>query len=75
LIFNVAVGGTGGYFPDGTCNKPWSNTDPHASNTFYNTKDAWYPGWNYPATHQSALKIDSVKVWSLDEEEVSFFRQ
>jgi hypothetical protein len=26
LILNVAVGGVNGYFPDGQCNKPWSNT-------------------------------------------------
>lgn len=51
LILNVAVGGTGGYFPDGSCNKPWTNSDAHASNTFYNSKDSWYPGWNYPASH------------------------
>jgi len=25
LIFNVAVGGTNGYFPDGQCGKPWAD--------------------------------------------------
>jgi len=35
---NVAVGGTGGYFPDGVGNKPWSDKEPHAVNSFYNAK-------------------------------------
>jgi beta-glucanase (GH16 family) len=39
LIFNVAVGGTNDYFPDGECGKPWANNDPRSSNTFYNTLD------------------------------------
>jgi beta-glucanase (GH16 family) len=69
LIMNVAVGGTNAYFPDGQCGKPWTNTDSRSANTFWNTKDQWYPTWNYPATHQSAMKIDSVKVWSLDSTE------
>jgi len=55
FIFNVAAGGTNGYFPDGHCGKPYSNTDPHASNAFYNSVGDWYPTWNYPATHDSAL--------------------
>lgn len=28
LIFNVAVGGTNAYFPDGQGGKPWSNSEP-----------------------------------------------
>jgi beta-glucanase (GH16 family) len=67
FIFNVAVGGTNSYFPDGQCEKPWTNTDPRASNTFWNTKDKWFPSWNYPASHDSALKVDSVKVWEIVE--------
>jgi len=66
LIFNVAVGGTNSYFPDGQCGKTWTNTSPTASNDFWNSHGAWYPTWNYPATNQAAMKIDSVKVWSLD---------
>jgi hypothetical protein len=66
LIFNVAVGGTNSYFPDNQCGKTWSNTSPVASNDFWNSHGAWYPTWNYPATNQAAMKIDSVKVWSLD---------
>lgn len=48
LIFNVAVGGTNEYFPDYDCNKPYTNSDPHAVNSFYNAKDYWFPTWNYP---------------------------
>lgn len=40
LIMNVAVGGTNGYFPDGG-NKPWSNNDPHAVNSFWDRKGDW----------------------------------
>jgi len=36
LIFNVAVGGTNGYFPDGAGAKPYSDKDPKAVNNFYN---------------------------------------
>lgn len=38
LILNVAVGGTGGYWPDGKGGKPWSNTSPHAVNEFYDAQ-------------------------------------
>jgi hypothetical protein len=68
LIFNVAVGGTNDYFPDGKCGKFWTNDDPKAVNTFYNQKDTWYKTWNYPETHDSAMQIDFVKVWAYDDE-------
>ena len=57
LIINVAVGGTNGYFPDGN-GKPWSNSDPHAVNSFYNAKDQWFPTWTSP------MAVDLVKVWT-----------
>ena len=69
LVLNVAVGGTNGYFPDGQCGKPWSNTSPTAVNEFYNAKAQWYPTWNYPATHDSAMQIRSVKVTQTDDDE------
>mmetsp|Transcript_36949 Transcript_36949/g.56591 ORF Transcript_36949/g.56591 Transcript_36949/m.56591 type:complete len:103 (-) Transcript_36949:41-349(-) len=68
IIFNVAVGGTNSYFPDGMCDKFWTNDDEHAVNTFYDNKEAWYPSWNYPETHDSAMQIDYVKVYSMDGE-------
>ncbi len=57
LIINLAVGGTNGYFPDGF-GKPWSNTDPHAINAFWNSKNQWFPTWTQP------FSIDYVKVWT-----------
>ena len=69
LIFNVAVGGTNGYFPSTCAGKPYDDTDPHAPNTFFDNLNDWYPSWNYPASHDAAMKIDSVRVWSLDGEE------
>ena len=68
LVMNVAVGGTNAYFPDGQCGKTWSNTSPTAANDFYNSWSTWYPTWNYPESNDAAMKIDSVKVWSLDSD-------
>lgn len=66
ILMNVACGGTNGYFPDGQGGKPWSDTDPHSVNAFYNAKSQWYPTWE---GDKAAMKIDSVKVWSLDSTE------
>jgi len=62
LIMNVAVGGTNGYFPDGMGSKPWSDNDPHAVNNFWNAHSQWQSTWNGEDT---AMKIDSVKIWSM----------
>eukprot|EP00362_Geleiidae_sp_MMETSP1317_P000088 CAMPEP_0201283808 /NCGR_PEP_ID=MMETSP1317-20130820/48821_1 /ASSEMBLY_ACC=CAM_ASM_000770 /TAXON_ID=187299 /ORGANISM="Undescribed Undescribed, Strain Undescribed" /LENGTH=60 /DNA_ID=CAMNT_0047601439 /DNA_START=541 /DNA_END=720 /DNA_ORIENTATION=- len=59
---NVAVGGTSSYFPDGIGGKPWSNNDPHAVNTFWNSWGAWLHTWDMDNDGQ-AMQIDSVKVW------------
>jgi len=67
LIMNVAVGGTNDYWPEGQCGKPWSNTDQHSVNAFWNSKGQWMPTWNYPATHDSAMKVDYVKIWQQDD--------
>lgn len=67
LILNVAAGGTNGYFPDGQCGKTWSDTDPHSVNAFWNSHGSWYTTWDYPATNQAAMKIDSIQVWDLEE--------
>lgn len=66
LIFNVAVGGVNGYFPDGVCDKPWVNSSPTTAADFWGAMDQWYPTWNYPESNDAAMKIDSVKVWSFD---------
>jgi len=60
ILLNVAVGGTGGYFPDGLGNKPWSDNDAHAVNAFYNAIGQWYPTWQ---GENSAMQIDYIKVW------------
>ena len=62
LIINLAVGGVSGFFPDGMGNKPWSDTSPHAVNGFWDQYDQWGPTWDGEG---AALKIDSVKVWSV----------
>lgn len=72
LIFNVAAGGVNGYFPDGQCGKPYSNTDPHSVNAFWNARGAWFPTWNYPATHDSAMQIDYVRVYQNSNSEATF---
>lgn len=60
LIINLACGGTTGYWPEGN-GKPWSNTDPHAVNQFYDAKAQWYSTWK---GEDSALQVESVKVWT-----------
>jgi len=60
LIFNLAVGGVNGYFPDGVGSKPWSDTSSHAANDFYAAKTDWYATWN---GEDSALQVDWVKVY------------
>mgnify|MGYP000874438770 CR=1 FL=1 len=66
LILNLAVGGTSGYFPDGQGGKPWTDTSPKSVNEFWNARGTWQQTWQ---GEQAALKIDSVKVWSLDDAE------
>ncbi|KAI8990013.1 concanavalin A-like lectin/glucanase domain-containing protein [Pilobolus umbonatus] len=66
LILNLAVGGSNGYWPDSP-QKPWRNSDPHAANAFYDSKDSWLPTWG--AGNKRALAIDWVKMWSSDTSE------
>jgi len=67
LILNLAAGGTNGYFPEGY-GKPWSNSDPNAINSFWNSRGTWYPTW---VGEEAALRIDSIKVWQFDGTEQS----
>lgn len=62
LLLNVAVGGTGMYFPDGLGGKPWSNKDEHAVNAFWNARGAWAPTWKGEKT---AMAIDWIRVYQL----------
>lgn len=58
LIFNVAVGATGGYFPnDGT--RPWKD-DQYAMRDFWNSRSQWLPSWH---GDDVAMQIDWVRVW------------
>ncbi|OAD74008.1 glycoside hydrolase family 16 protein [Phycomyces blakesleeanus NRRL 1555(-)] len=65
LILNLAVGGVNGFFPDAP-HKPWSNRDPHAVNAFWNNRNQWLPTWG--KGNRRAFAIDSVKIWSAEEE-------
>eukprot|EP00004_Rigifila_ramosa_P019839 TRINITY_DN509_c0_g1_i1.p1 TRINITY_DN509_c0_g1~~TRINITY_DN509_c0_g1_i1.p1 ORF type:complete len:408 (+),score=86.88 TRINITY_DN509_c0_g1_i1:41-1264(+) len=77
LVMNVAVGGTAGesdgYFPDGACNKPWSNVEPSPARRFYDAKPQWLPTWQdatsgngqYAVGDSAALKVDYVRVWGI----------
>lgn len=62
LIFNVAVGGTNGYFPDGMGGKPWNDKSTTAYQDFNNALDAVIKTWDMQGDG-SALQIKSVKVW------------
>ena len=61
LIFNVAVGGTNGYFPDYQCGKCWADSDPKSINAFWENKDQWIDSW----TGEEAMQIDWIKVYEL----------
>ena len=43
--------------------------DPFGPNNLWAGKSSWYPSWNYPLTHDSALQIDSIKVWQYPDED------
>ncbi|XP_068233194.1 beta-1,3-glucan-binding protein-like isoform X1 [Palaemon carinicauda] len=74
IILNLAVGGTGGFFPDDIpgSNKPWSNTSPTAFLDFWNARDDWLPTWKQGETsisEKAALFIDYIKVWKMESPE------
>jgi hypothetical protein len=60
LIFNVAVGGTNGYFPDGAGSKPWTDGSANAMDEFWSGVGQWYPSWQ---SGGADMVIDSVRVW------------
>lgn len=60
LIFNLAVGGTNGYFPDGVGGKPWVDSSTHAYQDFYNAMPTVVQTWD---GDDSALQIRKVTVW------------
>ncbi|XP_055892127.1 beta-1,3-glucan-binding protein-like [Biomphalaria glabrata] len=66
IMFNVAVGGTKGFFPDGNhydgVTKPWNNNSPRAMEEFWRAHGAWGPTWQ---GDNSDLIIDYVEFKSL----------
>ncbi|GFS12992.1 beta-1,3-glucan-binding protein [Elysia marginata] len=62
IMFNVAVGGTSGMFPDGNhyngARKPWSNGSPHAAQDFWNGRGEWLKTWHGGKT---AMLVDYVE--------------
>lgn len=61
LIFNVAVGGVSGYFPDSMPNKPWKNSDSEVYKEFWNGRASWYSTWDSTG-YNDALAIDWVQL-------------
>jgi len=63
LIFNLATGGTNGFFPDNvTPPKPWRNDGGNAFADFWNARNAWHPTW---LSEQAAMQIDYVRVYAV----------
>jgi len=65
LKLNVAVGGTGGFFPDEAVNgngaKPWTETSPTAPKEFWDGRSQWLPTWG----DDTAMQVDYIKVTAL----------
>ncbi|KAJ3095490.1 hypothetical protein HDU97_006888 [Phlyctochytrium planicorne] len=61
IILNLAVGGTNGYFPEGT----WNNSAPFAPLEFYNSRNRWYGSWGSEESEGRAMKVDRVTAWEL----------
>jgi beta-glucanase (GH16 family) len=59
LIINVAVGGTNGWFLDGSDGKPWVDASASAKSQFWSAKDQWYPTWE----KNGQMIVESVKMW------------
>lgn len=61
LIINVAVGGTNGWFLDGSSGKPWVDASPTAKHDFWNARNQWYPTWT--KDDGADMVVRSVKMW------------
>ncbi|KZF20767.1 glycoside hydrolase family 16 protein [Xylona heveae TC161] len=59
LIMNVAVGGTNGWFKDGSSGKPWVDGSATAKKDFWNARDQWMPTWE----KDGQMLVESVKIW------------
>ncbi|CAM9956145.1 unnamed protein product [Scytosiphon promiscuus] len=65
VVMNVAVGGVSGFFPDGVGGKMWNHQDSDAAMKFFEATSQWYPTWE---GKDSALQVESVKVWQTNED-------
>ncbi|KAL9698642.1 hypothetical protein quinque_002083 [Culex quinquefasciatus] len=72
IIMNLAIGGTGGYFPDapamnGEKPKPWINSSPKAIKEFWEAREDWLPTWKLDENNskEASLQVDYVRVWAL----------
>jgi hypothetical protein len=75
FILNVAVGGTGGFIPDGCTNrggaagqqKPWNNGDGYVNGmrNFYNGRGAWLPTWDSEGANNH-MQVDYIRVYQGD---------
>jgi len=62
MIFNVAIGGTNGFFPDGWnygYQKPWANDSPHAALDWWTNRARWQPSWQ---GDKVAMEIDYIEM-------------
>jgi hypothetical protein len=72
FILNVAVGGTGGFIPDGAVNwsgephlqKPWNNGDGYENSMlkFYNARENWKWTWDQEGEN-NAMQVDYIRVY------------
>jgi hypothetical protein len=72
LQMNVAVGGTGAFFPDVLCkHKPWSNGHAEeAQGAFVSAFERWWPTWGgnvsdigRGASRSAAMAVEWVRYW------------
>jgi len=70
LQMNIAVGGTGSFFPDFCRHKPWHNKDTNARGNFLSAFEDWWPTWggdvNKPedgCSDHAAMVVDWVRYW------------
>ena len=73
LILNVAVGGTGGYWPDSLNHpsypKPWSDASEMAMRQFWDNRNLWLHTWpSGDDEDDRAMQINSIRVWKLKED-------
>lgn len=68
ILMNLAVGGTGGYFPEEAVNengRSWRNDENGMTMFWQWRKETWLPTWNLEDDKKISFAIDYVKVWAL----------